>query len=274
MQNPGIYKIQSIIKPNYCYIGSAINIKNRWYQHKYDLRNNKHHSLKLQNHYNKYKESDLIFIILEPCLPDFLIIREQYYINKLNPFFNNSLVAGSSMMGRNHTVETKKKISKANKGHIVTKKARQKISESHKGNIPWNKGLTKHTNKIIKRISEKNNGKKRSIEVRRKMSKRQVGRIVSEETKAKHRNQIPWNKGKCHTLEARRKMTIASLEKWKNPEYKKRMSIVHTGIKQSEETKQKKRDSMIGMKMPERTIEIRRNMSIAASKRWKENRIA
>ena len=53
----GIYKIQSIIKPERCYIGSAVNIQKRWRDHKRELRNNKHSNKKLQNHCNKYGES-------------------------------------------------------------------------------------------------------------------------------------------------------------------------------------------------------------------------
>jgi hypothetical protein len=54
MNISGIYKIQSIINPERVYIGSAISIRNRWCTHKSELKGNKHHSPKLQNHYNKY----------------------------------------------------------------------------------------------------------------------------------------------------------------------------------------------------------------------------
>ena len=69
MKISGIYQIQSIIKPERIYVGSGINIYQRWTQHKRELRQNKHHSIKLQRHYDKYGESDLVFIIIEPCFP-------------------------------------------------------------------------------------------------------------------------------------------------------------------------------------------------------------
>ena len=47
------------------YIGSASRICDRWINHKFDLKNNKHHSIHLQNHYNKYGEDDLIFSVIE-----------------------------------------------------------------------------------------------------------------------------------------------------------------------------------------------------------------
>jgi GIY-YIG catalytic domain. len=64
MNTSGIYKIESKLKPERIYIGSAINIGQRWRVHLSDLRKQKHHSKKLQNHYNKYGEVDLSFSIL------------------------------------------------------------------------------------------------------------------------------------------------------------------------------------------------------------------
>jgi group I intron endonuclease len=92
----GIYKIQSQIHPDRFYIGSAIQVKSRWCLHLADLKKNKHHASKLQNHYNKYGIDDLVFIIIEPCLPQFLQIREQFYLDTLRPFFNSSKSAFSN----------------------------------------------------------------------------------------------------------------------------------------------------------------------------------
>ena len=48
----GIYKIESKIKPNQIYIGSAVNVRVRWSNHLSKLNKNKHENPKLQNHYN------------------------------------------------------------------------------------------------------------------------------------------------------------------------------------------------------------------------------
>lgn len=88
MKISGIYKIESKIKSERIYIGSAININRRWIIHLYDLKNNKHHSNKLQNHYNKYGKDDLIFTIIEKCPIFKLLIREQYYMDLKSPYFN------------------------------------------------------------------------------------------------------------------------------------------------------------------------------------------
>lgn len=118
MKISAIYKIQSIIHPDRIYVGSAINIKKRWWNHLSDLKKNRHHSIILQNHYNKYGKSDLIFIIIEPCLPEFLIIREQYHVDTLNPYFNvcKTVSHSGGMKGKHHSEETIKQMEKSHKG--------------------------------------------------------------------------------------------------------------------------------------------------------------
>jgi len=56
----GIYKIKNITN-NKVYIGSSVNIHKRWEEHKTKLRNNKHHSYKLQRAWNKYGQDNFIF---------------------------------------------------------------------------------------------------------------------------------------------------------------------------------------------------------------------
>lgn len=47
----GVYKIINTTN-NKMYIGQSINIERRWEEHKEELKNNKHHSYKLQSDYN------------------------------------------------------------------------------------------------------------------------------------------------------------------------------------------------------------------------------
>lgn len=141
----GIYKIQSILKPDRIYIGSALDIKTRWRGHRFDLKNNKHHSIKLQRHYNKYGLSDLVFAIVTICDKKDLIEIEQKYIDINNPYFNCCLIAGNCT-NRKLSDDTKRKISEANK--------------DRKGQIPWNKGL-KHSDFTKLKIAITMTGKKR-----------------------------------------------------------------------------------------------------------------
>ena len=130
MATSGIYKIQSKSKPERIYIGSAINIRDRWRLHLWELDLNRHHSARLQNHYNKYGKDDLVFTILEPCLPAFCIVREQEYIDELNPFFNISKIAGSTL-GMIH--EGRRGKPTWRKGRPLSEEHKRKISESMSG---------------------------------------------------------------------------------------------------------------------------------------------
>jgi len=114
MKISGIYKIQSQIKPERIYIGSAIDINHRWKMHINDLRKNKHGSIKLQRHFSKYGEVDLQFSILLGCDKEDLIKTEQYFIDSYNPFFNICKTAGS-WLGHRHSAESRKKQSDSHK---------------------------------------------------------------------------------------------------------------------------------------------------------------
>jgi hypothetical protein len=235
MKYPAIYKIQSKKFPNRCYVGSANNVKNRWSNHIGILRKGKHHSIKLQNHYNKYSESDLVFIIIEPCLPEFLIEREQYYLDKEKPYFNICKIAGSC------------------KGIIASDETKRKMSEARKGHFGWNKGkkgMFKHTEQHKKRMSLLKTGVPRSEETKMKVSKSLKGKMagdknpfygkkLTEEHKKKlsdsHKGKQPYNKGKRglmkHTEEWKKRHSEAMMGE-KNPLY---------GVGHTEEAKAKMR---------------------------------
>jgi group I intron endonuclease len=178
----GIYKIQSIIKPKQFYIGSAINFNNRKDSHLCFLRKNKHHSEKLQNHFNKYGESDLRFEFLIGCNEKDLICIEQFFIDSLNPYFNICKIAGNTL-GFKHSEESKQKMRKPKNisnevrekmkeiklgntngfkkgqkhsgnniwkiGIPLAKEHKQNISNSLMGNIPWNKGIKQKDYRLI-----------------------------------------------------------------------------------------------------------------------------
>ena len=125
--------IQSISKPERVYIGSAQDISKRWREHFRTLRLSKHHSYKLQMHYNKYGEEDLVFSILSECSVNNLITTEQIFLDLVNPYFNICKVAGS-WLGQKHSDLSILKMSKAKIGKPSWSKDR-KFSEEHKHNI-------------------------------------------------------------------------------------------------------------------------------------------
>lgn len=81
---------------------------------------------------------------------------------------SKSLKGNKNCLGMKHTKETKKKLSKAgkgripwNKGKMISEETRQKMSISMKGIIPWNKGKTDcYSKETKKKMGEANLGKK------------------------------------------------------------------------------------------------------------------
>jgi len=196
MNISSIYKIQSIIKPERCYIGSAIDVKNRWGQHRHGLRQNKHYSTKLQRHYNKYGEFDLMFSIIEPCLPEFLTIREDTYLHPL-PYFNTCKIAGSQL-GFKHSDETKEIIRESSKGNInkkgshLSEETKILLREAKKKQIsPWPKGshhseeTKKYWSEIRKGRASPRKGVHLSQEIRDKIGKSRKGKKDSDEVRKK-----------------------------------------------------------------------------------------
>lgn len=151
----GVYQIRNLVNGK-LYIGSAAGqsgFLGRWRVHKHKLNHNRHHSPILQNAWKKYGQSFFIFEILEECEPNQCIEREQYYLDIEKPRYNICKVAGSQL-GQRRSIEsrhkmsiahsgtkhhnygkrlsesTKKKISLANTGHIVTQETRKRIAKS------------------------------------------------------------------------------------------------------------------------------------------------
>lgn len=91
----GIYQIENKVTGK-LYVGSAWNCWLRKTGHFNKLRANKHHSIKLQRSFNKYGEENFKFSIIEFCDEELLLNREQFWLDKLKPFYNICRIAGSS----------------------------------------------------------------------------------------------------------------------------------------------------------------------------------
>lgn len=62
----GIYSITNVLNKK-IYIGSAVNIKKRWSDHRYCFLKNKHHNSHFQSAWNLYGESNFKFEVIEYC---------------------------------------------------------------------------------------------------------------------------------------------------------------------------------------------------------------
>jgi group I intron endonuclease len=102
------------------YIGSALDLRQRWATHRSALARNNHRNSYLQAAWNKYGESSFTFTVLELVLPGFHTEREQYYINHFKAAdrrygFNLAPQAGSCL-GVKHTPETRQRMGEAHRG--------------------------------------------------------------------------------------------------------------------------------------------------------------
>ncbi len=163
MANSGIYKIQSVCKPDRIYIGSAVDFERRKRRHLNMLRQQKHHSIKMQRHYNMYGENDLRFTLIHSCSIRELIEAEQFFLDSHKAYFNTCKVAGSlSRLGIPHSIETKEKIRVNNKSSLP--EVRLKKSLAAKGK------------KKSEEFKQKMRGRKVSDETRRRLSEAQKGK--------------------------------------------------------------------------------------------------
>ncbi len=183
----GIYGIINLVNGK-IYIGSAVDIRNRWYTHKINLRNNKHQNKYLQRSWNEYGELNFKFFILEICVKLDLIKREQIWMNYNNSYdfkfgYNLARVAGSQL-GYRHTEETKNKLrnvifdadkkikmSEGQKGKRHTKETKLKIAISCTGR--------KLSKEAKLKISQTHKGKKQSLEHIAKLSLVRKGRSIN-----------------------------------------------------------------------------------------------
>jgi group I intron endonuclease len=112
----GVYIIKNDIT-NKIYIGSTSckgGFKDRFRHHRSALKNNRHCNKHLQKAYNKYGLTAFSYEILEKCLPEKCLEREQHYLDLYKSHdplkgYNLCQKAGSSF-GRKHSEETRKKI--------------------------------------------------------------------------------------------------------------------------------------------------------------------
>ena len=115
--NSGIYKIENVVNGK-IYVGSAINFSNRFIRHKTALKHDNHCNEHLQRTWNKYGKENFKFEIIENCIEEKLLFREQFWIDKLEVVkkgYNMCPTAGNCL-GIKRSKEHKEKCSKAKMG--------------------------------------------------------------------------------------------------------------------------------------------------------------
>jgi group I intron endonuclease len=153
----GIYQIQSKIKPERIYIGSAVDVSKRRIGHFYTLRCNKHRSKKLQHHFNKYGKNDLQFSLLFECDKEVLIHAEQAFLDYYKPYFNVCKIAGSCLgLKRSEKINKKYIGNKYALGHKLSDEYKNKLSEKQSQKIGIKNSFygKKHTKEAIQKMCE------------------------------------------------------------------------------------------------------------------------
>lgn len=240
------------------YIGSAVDLKQRKYQHWSGINNKTHANRHLQNHVNKHGVKVLLFSIIEYCSEEKLLEREQYYMDTLNPEFNISPTAKSNL-GVKHTEEFKRKVSEAMSN--MSDETKRKISEAMKG-----RKCSEETKCKMSGENNHNYGKHPSGETRRKMSEHQKGKKKSPRSEEHQRKLNEAQKGKKRSPcseETKRKMSEARKGKTPSEETKRKISETNKGQKRSDETKRKISEASKGKKKPPRSEEHQRKLNEA-----------
>ena len=192
----GIYRIQNTVNGKF-YIGSSVNIRWRAQKHVSHLRRGIHHNAYLQAAFNKYGEQAFLVDMIESCERSEVLIREQVYLDKLNPHYNICKFAANTL-GYQHTTESKSKMSIANKGN------------------------------------QRNLGNVHTADAKRRMSEAASKRTASPETRAKIALAVMGNKsntGRKLPADHVAKVAAASLRIWNGADSKDRREAASARIK-------------------------------------------
>lgn len=184
----GIYKITNTIN-NKIYIGSAVDLCQRWSDHKSFLRKQKHQNKYLQQSFNKHGQDAFIFTVLMYCDKKDLLFFEQrfidFYFDNCKTCYNISPTAGSTL-GKITSTETKKKLSLAKLGNTnaVGGKSRlgQKNTIEHNRKQSDTKGITLIVEQQVLQLYYKEHKNKYSISKLLNIGNATVHRIIKRNT--------------------------------------------------------------------------------------------
>lgn len=202
----GIYKITNTIN-NKFYIGSAVNLYDRFLHHRKRLRGNYHNNQYLQRAFNKYGEDKFIFEIIETIdNKDNLLSLEQEWLDRTKCYtvtigYNLAKNATAPMLGKKWSEEQREKFKKSRTGKkmprdVVERLRQQRIGKKitddhryklHEGNRKyWTDDNRKRKSEQMKDMYRDNpnlkkaniehlKGREKTKEERKAISKRKQG---------------------------------------------------------------------------------------------------
>lgn len=169
-----IYKITNLINGK-VYIGQSINFKNRMYYYNGSLAKGQN---KLHNAFKKYGINNFIMEqIAFGKKGEDLDNLEVFNITSYDSIKNGYNCESGGTNGYSHSAETRRKLSEARKGRVISEETRRKISESLKGAIVSQATRDK--------IGKKSRGRVFSQESKQKMRESHLGNSHKQESKDK-----------------------------------------------------------------------------------------
>lgn len=187
----GVYAIHCLITDRR-YIGSSINIENRWATHRSELNLNKHYSVDLQKDYNLYGKDQVVYSVIECVEKEHnLKRREQYWIDFYKKTMYNRSPSAFSVKGTKRTEEQKKHSSVKAKARCteewkeaVSERVKRQYEEGKFGPKTWteegkkikseklSKALKGHPSTRTKPISEESRERYRLAAIKRESLKK------------------------------------------------------------------------------------------------------
>ncbi|HKV59521.1 MAG TPA: GIY-YIG nuclease family protein, partial [Ktedonobacteraceae bacterium] len=129
---PGIYAIINRVN-QHVYVGSAKSLLHRKQHHFRDLKAGNHKNPHLQRAFNSYGSDAFLFVVLEPVEHvENLLVREQHYIDTLNPEYNIARTAGSNL-GVSPSLETRAKMRAARLANEHMPEQMEKLNADRRG---------------------------------------------------------------------------------------------------------------------------------------------
>ena len=128
MKISGVYKITNTVTGDF-YIGSSKDVKKRWREHKHPSVWKNHPNNPMYHDMQKYGVDKFVFEVIEEAEESFLKEKEQYFIETLNPTYNNYNAKGLNIEKRK---KSKKEYRKTDKYKEYQKEYQKEYNKTDK----------------------------------------------------------------------------------------------------------------------------------------------
>lgn len=152
-----VYKIVNTVTGDF-YVGSSMDVKRRWRQHKWSPTWERHPNSKLYKDMKKYGVDKFRFQILAPVMEEYLKQVEQEFIELLHPTYNSNRANGWDVEREKERKkkyrqtgkykEYKKKWNQSEKGKESKKKWRQTEKGKEANRKQARKDMKKYSNQL------------------------------------------------------------------------------------------------------------------------------